>query len=106
MSGLSEVFDTFVLHTFGLSDAEILEIAGSQILLFAGFFRDQMSRRHNVKWYDQLGQSLYEKASHCSTNVKKRALFDRMSGSFPDWTIICRDMNRACRDNRLLLRFN
>ena len=106
MANLSEVFDNFVLHTDGLSDAEILEIGGSQILLFAGFFRDQMSRRHNVKWYDQLGQSMYEKASQYSTNLKKRALFDRMSGSFPDWTIICRDMSRACRDNRLLLRFN
>jgi hypothetical protein len=106
MANLSEVFDSFILHGTGLSDSEILEIGGSQILLFAGFFRDQMCRRHNVKWYDQLGRSMYEKASQYSTNLKKRELFDRMSGSFPDWTIICRDMSRACRDNRLLLRFN
>ena len=106
MSNLSEVFDSFILHTAGLSDSEILEIAGSQILLFAGFFRDQMARRHNVRWYDQVGRSMYEKASHYTTNPRKRALFDHMSESFPVWTIRCRDMSRACRDNRLILRVN
>jgi hypothetical protein len=106
MANLSEVFDSFILNTSLLSDAEILEIGGSQILLFAGFFRDQMARRHNVNWYDQVGQSMYEKASQYSRDVKKRELFDRMSASFPAWTMICRNMSRACRDNRLLLRFN
>jgi hypothetical protein len=106
MANLSEVFDSFILPAVGLSDSEILEIGGSQILLFAGFFRDQMSRRHNVKWYDQVGQSMYEKASQYTTNLKKRELFDRMSESFPFWTILCRNMSRACRDNRLLLRLN
>jgi hypothetical protein len=106
MANLSEVFDSFILNTALLSDAEILEIGGSQILLFAGFFRDQMSRRHNVRWYDQVGQSMYEKASQYSRDMKKRDLFDRLSGSFPDWTIICRNLSRTCRDNRLLLRFN
>ena len=106
MANLSEVFDSFNLHTTLLTDSEILEIGGSQILLFAGFFRDQMSRRHNVRWYDQVGQSMYEKASQYSRDVKKRDLFDRLSGSFPEWTIICRNLSRSCRDNRLLLRLN
>ena len=86
MANLSEVFDSFILHTSLMSDSEILEIGGSQILLLAGFFRDQMARRHNVQWYDQIGQSMYEKASQYSRDVKKRELFDRMSGSFPAWT--------------------
>jgi hypothetical protein len=106
MANLSEVFDSFILQTTLLTDSEILEIGGSQILLFAGFFRDQMSRRHNVRWYDQVGQSMYEKASQYSRDVKKRDLFDRLSGSFPEWTIICRNLSRSCRDNRLLLRLN
>ena len=106
MANLSEVFDSFILHTDGLSDSEILEIGGSQILLFAGFFRDQMARRHNVKWYDRVGQSMYERASHYTSNVKKRELLDRMSGSFPFWTHLCCDVSRVCRDNRLLLRMN
>jgi hypothetical protein len=106
MANLSEIFDSFILQNSFLSDAEILEIGGSQILLFAGFFRDQMSRRHNVRWYDQVGQSMYEKASHYSRDVRKRALFDHFAETFPAWTIICRDLSRALRDNRLLLRFN
>jgi hypothetical protein len=57
MADLSEVFDNFVLHTGRLTDSQFLEFGGSQVLLFAGFFRDQMSRRHNVKWYDQVDLS-------------------------------------------------
>lgn len=106
MASLSDVFDSFLLQTSRLIDSEILEFGGSQVLLFAGFFRDQMHRRHNVKWYDQVGQSLYERASQYSTNVKKRDLFDRLSESFPAWTIVCRDLSRALRENRLLLRLN
>ncbi|MES1257176.1 MAG: hypothetical protein ABUS51_02055 [Acidobacteriota bacterium] len=104
MANLSEVFDNFILQTAMRSDPGVLEMGGSQILLFAGFFRDQMARRHNVRWYDQVGQSLYERASQHSTNPKKRALFDRLSESFPVWTILCRDLSRALRDNRLLLK--
>jgi hypothetical protein len=106
MANLAEVFDSFILQTTALNDAELLEIGGSQILLFAGFFRDQMSHRHNVRWYDRIGQSMYERASQHSKNREKRELFDRMSGSFPEWTIACRDLSRGFRDNRLLLRFN
>jgi len=106
MANLSEVFDNFVLQTNKLTDSQVLEFGGSQILLFAGFFRDQMVRRHNVKWYDRIGQSLYEKASQHSKNLKKRELFDRLSESFPAWTIICRNLSRTLRENRLLLRIN
>jgi hypothetical protein len=104
MANLSEVFDNFILQTATQRDPGMLEMGGSQVLLFAGFFRDQMARRHNVRWYDQIGQSLYERASQHSTNPKKRELFDRLSESFPVWTILCRDLSLALRDNRLLLR--
>jgi hypothetical protein len=104
MANLSEVFDTFLRQTTRLDDSEILEFGGSQVLLFAGFFRDQMHRRHNVKWYDQVGQSLYEKAGHHSKVVKKRALFDHLAESFPAWTIVCRNLSRALRENRFLLK--
>ena len=106
MANLSEVFDNFLLQTTRLMDSEVLEFGGSQVLLFAGFFRDQMRRRHNVQWYDQVGQSLYEKAGRHSNNLKKRALFDRLSESFPVWTIICRNLSRTLGENRLLLRIN
>jgi hypothetical protein len=106
MANLSEVFDNFVLQTARLMDSELLEFGGSQVLLFAGFFRDQMCHRHNVKWYDQVGRSLYEKASQHSRDLKKRELFDRLSESFPSWTIVCRNLSRTLREQRLLLRIN
>jgi hypothetical protein len=106
MADLSDVFDNFVFHNTELNDSELLEIGGSQILLFAGFFRDQMAKRHNVKWYDQVGQSLYERASQYSRNAKKRVLFDGLAETLPDWTIACRDLSRSLRANRLLLKIN
>ena len=42
LADLSEVFDNFFL--INTDDPYILEIGGSQIILLAGFFRDQMSR--------------------------------------------------------------
>jgi hypothetical protein len=106
MSDLSEVFDRFLLETTLRNDAELLEMGGSQVLLFAGFFRDQMQRRHNVNWYDQIGQSLYERAGHYSSVPKKRQLFDHLAASFPAWTAACRELSRTLRDNRLLLKLN
>ncbi len=106
MANLAEVFDHFVLQTSKLTNSDILEFGGSQVLLFAGFFRDQMRQRHNVKWYDHVGQSLYEKASLHSNNLKKRELFDRLSESFPAWTMVCSNLSRTLRENRLLLRIS
>jgi hypothetical protein len=106
MANLSEVLDNFVLQTMTRTDSEMLEIGGSQVLLFAGFFRDQMVRRHNVKWFDRVGQTLYERASQHSNNPRKRDLFDRLAESFPEWTIACRDLSRTMRENRLVLRVN
>lgn len=104
LANLSEVFDNFVLAQ--ISDPEILEIGGSQILLFAGFFRDQMERRHNVAWYDKVGQSFYDRASVHVNEPKKKRLFEKMSESLPDWTLHCRDLSRAYRDNRYVLKIN
>jgi len=103
MANLSEVFDNFILQDSGLQDPEILEIGGSQVLLFAGFFRDQMRRRHNVNWYDKVGQTLYDRACQYSRDRKKQRLFEKMSISFPDWAIICRNLSRTLRENQFLL---
>jgi hypothetical protein len=106
LANLSEVFEHFILQTSGLENSELLEFGGSQILLFAGFFRDQMHRRHNVAWYDQVGQLLYGRASQHAKSPNRRDLFDRLSESLPAWTIVCRDLSRGLRENRLLLRVN
>jgi len=45
---LATVFDQFVLDTSLLQDPQLLETAGAQCLLLAGFFEDQSRRRHNM----------------------------------------------------------
>jgi hypothetical protein len=106
---LSEVFDSFVLHgmsgqeSTGLNDPEILEIAGSQALLFVGVFRDQMRKRHNVAWYDRLGQSFYNRASDYSPGRRKKEVLLRIAAHFPVWAQTCSGMSRRLRDNYYLL---
>jgi hypothetical protein len=106
LANLSEAFEQFFFLELETKDPEILEIWGSQLLLFDGFFRDQMSRRHNVNWYDEIGQSVYDRVSVLTREAEKRRLFEKMSESFPSWAIRCRDLNRSCRDNRYLLKIN
>lgn len=103
LTHLGEVFDNFVMIYPG-DDPEMLEIAGSQIILLAGFFRDQMRRRRNLSWYDGLGQSFYDRASRYTREMKKRELFTEMATSLPHWNVACRDLSRLCRDNRYVLK--
>lgn len=106
-ASLSDVFDMFVMQRETITDPELLEIAGAQSLLLAGFFRDQMQRRHNVEWYDQLGTMFYERATQHSTQTpNRRALFARLSITFPEWTAICQRLSRALGERRFLLRLD
>src|ERR1051325_2937899 len=59
---LSAVFDTFVADTAASQDALLMETAGAQCLLLAGFFEDQMRARHNIRWYAELGASFFRRA--------------------------------------------
>ena len=47
-ANLSAVFDHFVSDTTLLRDSLMMEVAGTQCLLLAGFFEDQMRQRHNI----------------------------------------------------------
>src|SRR6267154_1649740 len=44
-ANLSAVFDNFVIDTSLLRDSVMMETAGAQCLVLAGFFEDQMRRR-------------------------------------------------------------
>ena len=55
---LATVFDQFVLDTSLLQDPQLLETAGAQCLLLAGFFEAQMRARHQIAWYAKLGAGL------------------------------------------------
>jgi len=109
---LADIFHTFVLPVIfgsggdGLSDSdpEITEIAGAQTLLLAGFFRDQMKRRHNVRAFDHFGQTFYGLSAGLCLQPKKSDLLARMATNFPLWTETCCQVSRVLRDNPYLIR--
>ena len=61
-----------VIDTTLLRDSMMMETAGAQCLVLAGFFEDQMRRRHSIRWYAQLGATFFRRAA--------------MSGSSPSMT--------------------
>jgi len=101
-----------VLRRFGPPDSnipEILEMGGAQLLLFLGFFRDQVERQirkswgGKIDWYDQMGQAYYDRAAYYQEEGRKRRVFEKMSVSFPLWALTCRNLSRQSRFNRYLL---
>lgn len=108
LGGLRELLEQFVLSRQTL-DSELLEIAGAQSLLFNGFFRDQVRRRHDVRFYDELGRNFFAGASRTCSSRERAALLHRIAKHFPSWTIICRDLSRTFRENqneRFVLRLD
>ncbi len=104
---LAEVFESSFLPGIGadsplLTDPGILEIAGSQTLLLAGFFRDQIGRRRSADWYDWMGQSFYVRASDSLQIGRKKILLQRIAEHFPVWARTCQGLSRNLRDNYFL----
>jgi hypothetical protein len=84
-ASLSEVFEHFVMNTAVLNDALLLEAAGAQCLLLAGFFEDQMRPRHNVRWYAQLGASFFNRAAVHEQSSARARLLGAVARSFEPW---------------------
>jgi hypothetical protein len=103
MTGLSEVFDKFIIERPISPNSELFENAGSQVILFVGFFRDQVRNRHNVEWYDKVGSSLYFCAAQYTRDFRKREFFEGMAEAFPVWTKVCSKMSRSLRTNRYII---
>lgn len=102
--GLTEVFDEFVLNARVIEDPFYFEAGASKSLLLAGFFRRQMTRRHNVEWYDQVGSSLYFKASRLSHTRGAASLYLGLSKSFAFWALACSELQKHFYEERLLVR--
>lgn len=106
------ILDNFVLPAYtierslGLQDPEILEIAGSHTLLLVGFFRDQMNKKHSLRWYDNLGQSFFASASARVSKEEKAELLWVMSDHFMLWAESCRNMSRTLRNQRYEIRLD
>ena len=102
-ASLSAVFDHFVFDTTLLHDRLMMETAGAQCLLLAGFFEDQMRRRHNIRWYAELGASFFSRAAVQEPSPLKARLLDAIARRFELWRQRHAQLNRELRDQPYLL---
>lgn len=102
-ANLSAVFDHFVADTTLLADHLMMETAGAQCLLLAGFFEDQMRRRHNIRWYAELGASFFRRAALHERSAHKARLLDAIARRFEPWRRRHALLSRELRDQPYLL---
>lgn len=100
---LNDVFDHFVSDTTLLHDSLMMETAGAQCLLLAGFFEDQLRRRHNIRWYAELGASFFSRAALYERSPHKARLLDAIARRFEPWRRRHAQLSRELRDQPYLL---
>jgi hypothetical protein len=84
-ANLGAVFDHFVADTTLRQDSVMMETAGAQCLVLAGFFEDQMRRRHNIRWYAELGAGFFSRAAAHEPAPHKAQLLDTLARRFEFW---------------------
>jgi hypothetical protein len=102
-ANLSLVFDHFVCDATVLRDGMMMETAGAQCLLLAGFFEDQMRRRHSIRWYAELGATFFSRAAAEESSPKKARLLDTIARRFELWRRCHARLGRELRDQPYLL---
>ena len=100
---LSAVFDQFVIDVTVNEDRELLETAGAQCLVLAGFFEDQMRERHNIGWYAELGSGFFGRAAAQQESERKARLLHALSRHFELWRRRHARLSRELRDLPYLL---
>lgn len=100
---LGAVFDHFVWSETMQQDPAMMEAAGAQCLLLAGFFEDQMRRRHNIRWYSQLGAGFFNRASTQEHSEPKARLLGTLARHFEPWRQRHARLSRELRDQAYLL---
>lgn len=100
---LRAVFDNFVLDSTLSRDRQMMETAGAQCLLLAGFFEDQMSGRHNIRWYATLGAGFFSRAASREGDPQKARLLTALSRRFEAWRRRHAQVSRELRDLPYLL---
>jgi hypothetical protein len=100
---LSAVFDHFVADTTLHHDGLMMETAGAQCLLLAGFFEDQMRRRHNIRWYAELGAGFFRQAAVEEESARRAKLLDTIARRFELWRQRHARLSRELRDLPYLL---
>ncbi len=100
---LSTIYDRFISQPAVLRNSAIMEAAGAQCLLLAGFFEEQMRRRHNIRWYAQMGAGFYKRAAAREETAGKAQLLDSIAGRFELWRQRHARLNRELRELRYIL---
>ncbi|HUQ89061.1 MAG TPA: hypothetical protein VM096_15995 [Vicinamibacterales bacterium] len=100
---LTDVFDHFVLDTSLRHDSEMMETAGAQCLLLAGFFEDQMRKRHNIRWYAKLGAGFFSQAAALERSPQKVRLLAAIADGFEPWRQRHARLSRELSDQPYLL---
>lgn len=103
LAGLSVLFDQFVLDTTAHDDGEMMETAAAQCLLLAGFFEEQMRRRHAIGWYAELGAGFFSRAAARQKSDRKARLLHGLSRHFEPWRRRHARLSRELRDLPYLL---
>jgi hypothetical protein len=102
-ANLSAVFDHFVLGASLVPDRGMMETAGSQCLLLAGFFEDQMRRRHDIRWYAELGAAFFIRAAALEPSPPKARQLQTVARHFEPWRRRYARLSREIRDQPYLL---
>jgi hypothetical protein len=97
-ANLSAVFDHFVSDTTLIHDSLMMETAGAQCLLLAGFFEAQMSARHNIRWYAELGAGFFGRAASGESSPHRARLLTALSKRFEPWRRRHAQVSRELRD--------
>ena len=101
-ANLSVFFDHFVFDS-RLHEGPMLETAGAQCLVLAGFFEDQMSRRHNIRWYAEIGATFLSRAAVREPSPHKAQMLDAIARRFEAWRQRHARLSRDLRDQPFLL---
>jgi hypothetical protein len=86
-----------------LNDTLMLETAGAQCLLLAGFFEEQMRRRYNIPWFAELGAGFFGRAAARESSPDKARLLDTLARRFEPWRQRHARLSRELRDQAYLL---
>jgi hypothetical protein len=96
-------FVQFVADTTLRHDRMMMETAGTQCLLLAGFFEDQMRPRHNIRWYAELGRVSSAGPPFRSNLSTKPGWLDAIARRFEPWRRRHAQLSRELRDQPYLL---
>ena len=86
-ASLATVFDQFVVDDTLREDSALLETAATQCLLLSGFFESQMRRRHNIRWYTDLGSGFFRRAALLARERRRAELLDTIGRHFEPWRV-------------------